>query len=61
MPPVHRKKLRDLIATTHEQGRMLRFWATPDTSAVWGILAKEGVDLIGADDLSALSRYLRLR
>lgn len=61
MPRLEREKLRRLVAGAHARGRMLRFWATPDTSAVWDVLTAEGVDLIGADDLTALRDYFGQR
>jgi hypothetical protein len=36
----------------------LRFWNTPDLPVVWRLLRESGVDLIGADDLDALRRFL---
>jgi hypothetical protein len=58
MPAAERKRLRDLVEQVHAQGRSLRFWATPDKVAVWSELQAAGVDLIGADDLDALHRFL---
>jgi hypothetical protein len=45
-------------AKAHAEGRRLRFWNTPDLPVVWRILVGSGVDLIGADDLDALRRFL---
>jgi len=58
MPEAARTRLREMVRETHRQGRLLRFWATRDTSAVWDVLLEEEVDLIGADDLSGLKDYL---
>lgn len=58
MPEQARTQLRRLVASAHRQGRMLRFWGTADVPAVWRELRKEGVDLIGSDDLGALQRFL---
>lgn len=58
MPAAERDKLRRFVATAHSQGRRLRFWATPDDEAVWAELTAAGVDLIGADDLDRLQRFL---
>lgn len=51
-------KLQQLVAETHRQGRMLRFWATQDDERVWKMLLAEGVDLVGSDDLDGLRRFL---
>ena len=37
---------------------LVRFWATPKNEAVWSALYLAGVDLINADDLDALRRFL---
>ena len=37
----------------------MRFWATPDDPAVWRELVDAGVDLLNADDLAGLERFLR--
>ncbi len=58
-PIVERMKLKDMAAMAHEQRRRLRFWATPESPAVWSALYDAGVDLIGTDDLPALSKFLQ--
>jgi len=58
MPEDERKRLRDIVDRVHKQGRRLRFWATPDAAAVWKELQAAGVDVIGADDLESLQRFL---
>ncbi|HEX7447567.1 MAG TPA: hypothetical protein VF306_08480 [Pirellulales bacterium] len=37
----------------------MRFWATPDTPAMWGELAAAEVDLINTDHLAELEQFLR--
>jgi hypothetical protein len=54
-------KLRRLVEQTHRQGRRLRFWATPDTPAMWTVLRNAGVDYINADDLPGLRTFLLRR
>ncbi|RJT83385.1 hypothetical protein D6T63_02815 [Arthrobacter cheniae] len=66
MPPAERTKLRDYVATAHQQGARVRFWATPDLpgaarEAVWAELADAGVDHINTDDLPALEAFLTAR
>ena len=58
MPDDERKKLRDYVETAHRQGRVVRFWATPETEAVWKELHAAGVDLIGTDKLAELRAFL---
>ena len=59
MPTVEREKLFDIVKKCHEQGRRLRFWATPENSTLWSELQNAGVDLIGTDDLEALQKHLK--
>jgi hypothetical protein len=58
MPPDDRTRLHDLVAKAHAQGRRIRFWATPDRPEVWRELLEADVDLINADDLEGLERFL---
>src|SRR5947209_387094 len=47
-------KLRDFVAKAHRQGRLVRFWATPEKPAAWAELRAAGVDLINTDKLADL-------
>jgi hypothetical protein len=57
-PDSARHRVASAVARAHAQGRRLRFWNTPDLPVVWQLLLQSGVDLIGADDLDALRRFL---
>ena len=57
-PKAVRRRVARAVAKAHAQGRRLRFWNTPDVPVVWRLLVRNGVDLIGADDLDALRRFL---
>jgi hypothetical protein len=59
MPEETRTQLRALVARVYSQGRLLRFWNTPDRPDVWRELRAAGVDLIGTDDLAGLAAFLR--
>lgn len=59
MPNAERQRLHELVDNVHEQGRRIRFWATPDNPQVWDVLLEAGVDVIGVDDLDRLAEYLR--
>ncbi|MHA7276389.1 phosphatidylinositol-specific phospholipase C/glycerophosphodiester phosphodiesterase family protein [Arthrobacter sp. Hz1] len=66
MPAAAREKLRAYVATAHEQGVRVGFWATPDLpgaarEAVWSELADASVDHINTDDLAAPERFLAAR
>ncbi len=56
-----RRRVAQAVSRAHAQGRRLRFWNTPDMPAVWQLLVECGVDLIGADDLEGLRRFLTAR
>lgn len=51
-------KLRSLVAQAHAQGRRIRFWGTADEPSGWQVLREAGVDLLNADDLAGLRRFL---
>ncbi|MDR7276502.1 phosphatidylinositol-specific phospholipase C/glycerophosphodiester phosphodiesterase family protein [Catenuloplanes atrovinosus] len=66
MPADQRARLREIVRTAHEDGRRVRFWATPDTAgpartAVWTELRRAGVDHINTDDLAGLEAFLRAK
>lgn len=63
MPEKERRKLKDIVETAHKKGRILRFWATPDSPTperenLWRILLENGVDLLNTDDLPGLQKFL---
>ncbi len=50
-------KLAVRVKQAHAQGRMIRFWNTPDTPEAWRVLNEAGVDLINTDHLAELRRF----
>jgi hypothetical protein len=58
IPEGQRKKLRDFVAKAHKQGRLVRFWATPEKPALWRELRAAKVDLINTDRLEELRAFL---
>lgn len=59
MPPKARAAVARAVARAHAQGRRLRYWGTPDDERVWRALYDAGVDLLNADDLDRLARFLQ--
>jgi hypothetical protein len=57
-PEEERKKLQSYVAKAHQQGRMVRFWGTPDQPALWQVQLDAGVDLINTDRLADLKAFL---
>jgi len=50
--------IKALVEQTHAEGKLVRFWATPDNPNAWKQLQALGVDLINTDDLEGLSSFL---
>jgi len=64
MPPPERARLEQVVATAHDRGMRVRFWATPDQpgsarEAVWSQLLAADVDHLNTDDLRGLAAWLR--
>jgi len=51
-------KLTNITRKAHERGRRVRFWATPESTAVWDRLFSAQVDHINTDKLARLQKYL---
>jgi len=56
-------QLSSYVIQAHENGQMIRFWATEDRpgnkrDAVWTLLLEAGVDLINTDDLEGLQSFI---
>lgn len=59
LPDAERTKLKEFVAKAHKRGRMVRFWATPETPELWKELLAADVDLINTDKLADLREFLR--
>ncbi len=58
MPAAEKQKLRDVVKQAHDAGRRVRFWATPETPALWAELFAADVDAINTDRLDELQAFL---
>ncbi len=58
MPKDIRKKVKAATEKAHKAGAVVRFWAIPAREDFWGTLLDAGVDLINADDLPRLQKFL---
>lgn len=58
MPEGERRKLGEIVARAHQQGRRVRFWGAPDQPVCWHELLAAGVDLINTDDLAGVRTFL---
>ncbi|HVT12391.1 MAG TPA: phosphatidylinositol-specific phospholipase C/glycerophosphodiester phosphodiesterase family protein [Fimbriimonadaceae bacterium] len=61
MPGEEQASLAALVKKCHEAGQKLRFWGTPETTAMWQALYDADVDLIGTDRQKDLADFLRSR
>jgi hypothetical protein len=59
MPDAERARLKEYVGRAHKAGRMVRFWATPETPALWRELVAADVDLINTDRLAELRAFLQ--
>lgn len=57
IPADQKEKLARWISQAHAQGRLVRFWNTPDRPDAWKLLRAAGVDLIGTDHLAELQAF----
>ena len=58
MPSEERRRLHEFVAAAHEKDRVVRFWATPETEAMWRELLAADVDLLNTDRLADLQAFL---
>lgn len=58
MPENERALLHNVVERAHAKGKLVRFWAAPQTKELWTEAAADGVDLLNADDLAALEKFL---
>lgn len=58
MPADQLQKMREIIAQVHREGKLFRWWGAPDTPVFKRLFIREGVDLVGADDLNSLYNVL---
>lgn len=50
-------KLKQLVAQTHKEGKLLRLWAIPDNEMYWRKLYDMGVDIINTDKVAECRKY----
>jgi len=56
-----RQNIQQVIRQVHQQGKKIRFWATPDNVNTWKALMNLGVDYINTDQIAPLGQFLRQR
>jgi uncharacterized lipoprotein YddW (UPF0748 family) len=58
-PPDEKARLQDIVTKAHERKMKVRFWDAPQSVNFWSELRGDGVDLMNADDLAGLEKFLR--
>lgn len=58
-PEAEARRLKEIVAKAHKQGRRVRFWGAPDQRTFWQTMRAAGVDLINTDKLAGLAEFLR--
>jgi endonuclease/exonuclease/phosphatase family metal-dependent hydrolase/glycerophosphoryl diester phosphodiesterase len=58
MPEEERRRLSELCARAHAEGKQVRLWATPEKEAVWQALRECGVDYLNTDEQARLRAFL---
>jgi alkaline phosphatase len=53
------EKLQKVIKEIHSKGKMVRFWATPDTELAWETFHNLGIDFINTDQPNECVAYLK--
>lgn len=56
-----RATIQQVIQRVHQQGKKIRFWATPDNVNTWKTLMNLGVDYVNTDQIASLGQFLRQR
>lgn len=57
-PSAEKVKFKQWIEDVHEQGRKVRFWATPETGNFWKTAYEAKLDFINTDKLEKLQQIL---
>lgn len=58
IPGEELEKLRRYVSQADQEGKLIRFWATPDNENVWRTLIDNGVDVINVDDIERMRRFI---
>jgi glycerophosphoryl diester phosphodiesterase len=54
-----KEKLKRIIKRAHQQNKLIRFWAAPDTPEGWKQLRKLGADIINTDHVAEATQALK--
>lgn len=55
---LEKEKFLTLVSQTHQQGKKLRLWASPENERVWTFLLENGANLINTDKLIEFNAFM---
>lgn len=59
MPEKEKELIREQVRRAHAVGKLIRFWAVPDTPLAWNTLLDLGVDYVNTDHVIDCSTYFK--
>jgi hypothetical protein len=59
IPGDEKARLQDIVAKAHQRNMKVRFWDAPQSTNFWHELRSDGVDLMNADNLAGVEKFLR--
>jgi hypothetical protein len=59
LPEKEKKSIQKVIKQSHDLGKKVRLWATPDNINSWKIMMAMGVDYLNTDKVNEMGDYLR--
>lgn len=59
LPEKDKKAIQKVIKQTHDLGKKMRLWATPDNINSWKIMMTLGIDYLNTDKVKEMGDYLR--
>jgi hypothetical protein len=58
IPEKDRAFVQSAAQRAHAKGKLIRFWNAPDTKGAWREFQQDGIDLLNADNLAGLEKFL---
>lgn len=59
IPEKEKELIREQVSRAHAVGKLIRFWAVPDTPLAWNTLLDLGVDYVNTDHVIDCSTYFK--
>ena len=55
------QRLKHIVDSIHEEGKLVRFWGTPDDEIMWKFLLDNKVDILNVDDHKKYFNFISRR